>query len=147
MESAWKLQPKAPHYLAWYLVLLHGGIIAMVIMLPRTMSVKLGLCLLLLASLNLYYHCYLEPSGSKYIRALEKDKAGFWSIEYGNGDVVERLLLQRSVVWPHWIILYLKPTQAKPWQTRAMWLHAQQLEASDVHRLRLYCRDPKTYQR
>lgn len=147
MESAWKLQPKAPHYLMWYLVLLHGGIILMVSMLPLIMIVKLGACLFLSVSLNLYYHRYLKPSGSRYIRTLQKDKAGVWSIEYGSNNTLEGLLLQRSVVWPYWIILYLKPAQAKPWQTCAIWLHAQQLEASDMHRLRLYCRDPKTYQR
>ena len=69
---------------------------------------------------------------------------GEWSIEFGDGRLIEDLGLRQSFVLPQLIILYFKTSSS--WKMRAVYLFADQVDEEVLRQLRVHCRAPKTYQ-
>ena len=75
---------------------------------------------------------------------IERDADSNWQCHYRNGNTLEKLRLTNSVVTPIFVILYFKGNTI--WQ-RSTIIMADAVDAELFRQLRVYCRDPKTFQK
>lgn len=82
---------------------------------------------------------------SRLIVKIEQDADDGWHCHYRDGSSRSQLTLSSSVVIPQLVILYFNGR--KFWQQAyAVTIVADAVDAELFRQLRLYCRDPKTFQ-
>ena len=128
-----------------YLCLLHGVMVITVLAMPIGWLVRVTLFILCLASLWFYYHQYtLQTSRYKLVK-VERDNTGLWHLSYGDGAQHLSLNLKRCIVISSLVILYFEGQQF--WQCSASaWITGDSADEELFRQLRVYCRDPKTFQ-
>ena len=129
-----------------YLCLLHGVMALTVLAMPIYWLVRVTLFILCIASLWFYYHQHaLQTSSYKLVKA-ERDDTGLWHLSYGNGELHLSLTLKRCIVISELVILYFEGQRF--WHSpSSVWITADSADDELFRQLRVYCRDPKTFQK
>ena len=143
-KEALTIQLKQSVWLRYYLLLLHGLIFAVTLSLAVDWLWRTGLCLLVLFSFCFYYRSHYLATGRYNARMLMRLSDETWTVDYGDGRQVADLVFQQSVVIPQLAILYFKTPSF--WQSHSLVITADQVESECFRQLRVYCRDPKTFQ-
>jgi hypothetical protein len=139
------IQLKPSVWLRHYLLLLHVFFFIVTVTLPIDWLWRSGFCLLVLFSFSFYYRTHYLEMGRHKVAKLIRLGDERWIVHYGNGRIAERRVLQKSVVIPQIVILYFKATPF--WKTHTVCVTADQVDPELFRQLRVYCRDPKTFQR
>lgn len=128
-----------------YLCLLHGVMALTVVAMPIHWLARATLFILCIVSLWFYYsHYTLQTSRYKLVQA-ERDNTGLWHLAYADGEQHLSLELKRCIVISPLVILYFEGQQF--WQRPAsVWITADSADDELFRQLRVYCRDPKTFQ-
>jgi hypothetical protein len=139
------IQLKQSVWLRNYLWLLHSFFFIITATLPMEWLWRGGLCFLVLFSFLFYYRAHYLLTGRCNVRKLIRSGDETWTIYYGDGRCVKERVLQQCVVIPQLVILYFKTTPI--WKTRSVYITADQVDSELFRQLRVYCREPKTFQR
>lgn len=143
-KVAFVIELKQSSYLLWYLIIIHSVILMAMMPFPLSWLLRTVLCLFLVISFIFYYRRHYLATGQDHVIELMRLKEASWTIRYGNGHCMTGLLLVQSVVMPKLIILTFKTSALKT--ARSVCIASDQASHSALHQLRLYCRDPKTFQ-
>lgn len=128
-----------------YLIVTH------ILMLVTSLSLQIiSVWIVLVVSLILLsfvYYCqnYQWLKSSRSIIRLERDSDNLWHLFYSNNSQRDKLILTNSVVIPYLAILTFQDTRA--WKSITVTIFNDAVEANMFRQLRVYCRDPKTFQK
>lgn len=120
-----------------YLVCIHG---LMLVTLLSLIEILWWSLLILVMMLSCSYFYRQVNSVSK----LERDVDNNWCCYYKNGNVLENLRLTSCVVTPIFIILYFNGHAIRQHSNIII---ADAVDAKLFRQLRVFCRDPKTFQK
>jgi hypothetical protein len=87
----------------------------------------------------------LFDNGRCNVRKLIRSGDETWTIYFGDGRCAKDLVLQQCVVIPQLVILYFRTTQF--WKPQSVYITADQVDSELFRQLRVYCREPNTFQR
>ncbi|NOQ81430.1 MAG: hypothetical protein GQ548_02730 [Methylophaga sp.] len=128
-----------------YLIVTH------ILMLVTSLSLQIiSVWIVLVVSLILLsfvYYCqkYQWLNSSRAIIRLDRDSDERWHLFYSNNSQRTKLILTNSVVTPYLAILTFQDVKA--WKATTVTILNDAVEASMFRQLRVYCRDPKTFQK
>jgi len=143
VKDAFVIEVKQSVGLLRYLIAMHSLFLVTIVLSPIAWYWRVLLCLILLLSFIRYYQSHYKMIGRYTVSELTL-LDGEWSIEFGDGRLIEDLGLRQSFVLPQLVILYFKASSS--WKTRAVYLFADQVDEEVLRQLRVHCRAPKTYQ-
>jgi hypothetical protein len=139
------IQLKQSAWLRNYLLLLHSFFFVITATLPIEWLWRSGLCFLVLFSFLFYYRAHYLIMGRCNVRKLIRSGDETWTIYFGDGRCAKDLVLQQCVVIPQLVILYFRTTQF--WKPQSVYITADQVDSELFRQLRVYCREPETFQR
>jgi len=92
------------------------------------------------------YYCWQQQwlGRDNRMTTLERDADNNWTIHSHHGDTVATLKLKNCVESSFLIILVFRSTLS--WRTYSLTVMADAVDAELYRKLRLFCRDPKTFQ-
>ena len=129
-----------------YLCLLHGVMALTAVAMPMHWLMRVTLFVLCIASLWFYYRQYTFQTSRYKVIKIERDNTGLWHLSYGDGHQQLSLNLKRCIVISELVILYFEGQRF--WQSPpSVWITADSTDDELLRQLRVYCRDPKTFQR
>lgn len=127
-----------------YISILHGlMLVTMLILLRASWWSVLVFIIILLSGL---YYCgqYQWLNSQKAFNKIERDASDKWVLSYQDGKQKAELTLTSSFVMPHLVIIYFdKP---RSWQRCAVTIVSDAVDGDLFRQLRVYLRDPKTFQ-
>jgi len=88
------------------------------------------------------YHQWLK--NNKSLVRVERDSNNKWTLIYSNNSQCTKLKLTSSYVSPQLVILYFSKIYF--WQRSTVTIIVDAVDDKLFRHLRLYCRDPKTFQ-
>ena len=132
------------NHLLSYLVILHGMMLITMVSLSTGFWWSIVACVLIGLSLRHYCqrHQWLQSTQSTV--KIERMASGQWSLRYRDNRQSLGLTLVKSFVSPQIVILYFKGS--KWWAHSSVTIVADAVDAELFRQLRVYCRDPKTFQ-
>ena len=127
-----------------YLIVSHS---VMLVALLNLLAVSLWSVLVtLMITLSFVYYCRQNQwlKSKSLMFKIERGADELWHLQYGDDKQNSKLTLTGSVVTPQVTILYFNGKQF--WQRYAITIVADAVDAELFRQLRVYCRDPKTFQ-
>ncbi|MFW5450790.1 MAG: protein YgfX [Methylophagaceae bacterium] len=127
-----------------YLVLIHMLMLVTLISLLALSWWSLVVTILL--GVSFIYCCQQQQwlKSTKSIIKIERTINQQWSLLFLDNSQSSDLMLIKSLVTPQLVILYFKGSTW--WNTRSVTIIADAVDAELFRQLRVYCRDPKTFQ-
>ena len=127
-----------------YFFVLHGLMLV-------TMLSLLGTCwwsvlVFIIIMLSGVYYCRQHQwlNSQKSLDKIERDASGKWILSYQDGKQHLELTLTSSFVTPYVVILYFNKSHF--WQRYAVTIISDAVDKELFRQLRVYLRDPKTFQ-
>ena len=131
-------------YLLWYLFLLHSLMLATVFSLLGLSYGTIFLALILVVSFICYCQQYQWLKSNRSVRKLQRDAEDKWYLVFQGGEMSSPLQLKNCVVTPFVVILSFHTNYF--WQSKTITLLFDAVDAELFRQLRVYCRNPKTFQ-
>lgn len=105
---------------------------------------QLVIVLFCLLSFCYYAYCYFDIGSRCFAQKLQRDQLGLWTIVKGDGNAEKALQLKSSVVGQYCAILYFQRPHSL--LEKAVFICADAVDYELYRQLRVYCRDPMTFQ-
>jgi len=116
-----------------------------VVSLPLTFGWKIMAAVLIIVSCIYYCRQYQWLKSVNAIVKIEHDSQGKWTLHHINGIQYSKIILTSSYVIPNLVILHFNGVL--PWQYRSVVIVVDAVDSGLFRQLRVYCRNPKTFQR
>lgn len=142
---AYKLDIGRSDYLVFCIFVLH--LIVVFTALTINVAIQYQVLIMLVVAVSAYYYgyCYYLRQSSLAIKAIERTIEDGWAIHYGDDHKSEVLQLTGSYVSALVVILHFRRTSFFPSKSVVVMFDAVDQEL--FRQLRVYCRDPKTFQK
>jgi len=127
-----------------YLLLIHGLMLVMVVNLPLSAAWSVLVVLLILASCVYYCRQYQWLNGSSAIIKIERDNNDQWILYDRAGKQYSTQSLNSSFVISKVVILHFNSSSL--WQNKSVLIVDDSVDQTLFRQLRVYCRNPKTFQ-
>lgn len=144
-KDVFTIELKKSVYLLRYLLITHSIFFVSSLFIPIDWPWRIILCLVVLLSFSFYYHTHYHHCGRIKVNKIRRLVDKTWTLYYGDGHEVEGLELDHCIVIPQLVILYFRAQYF--WQRRSVYVTAEQSNAELLRQLRVYCRDPKIFQK
>ena len=142
---AYKLDIGRSDYLVFCVFVLHTIVVVIALTINITIQYQLLMILMVIASAYYYGCCYFIRQSSLAINRIKRTVEGDWSIHYGDDQKSEVLQLKGSYVSTVVVILHFRRTNFCPCKSVVVMFDA--VDQDLFRQLRVYCRDPKTFQK
>ena len=128
-----------------YFVVLH--VLMLVTMLSLLGVSWWSVLIFIMIMLSGIYYCrqYQWLNSHQALNQIERDARDKWSLCFQDGKQHSALTLTRSFITPHVVIMYFNKSHF--WQRYAVTIVADAVEGEVFRQLRVYLRDPKTFQK
>lgn len=142
---AYKLDIGRSDYLVFCIFVLH--IIVVFTALTINVDIEYQVLLLLVVAASAYYYgyCYYSRLSPLAIEAIERAVDGGWIVHYCDGHKSEVLQLKGSYVSALVVILHFRSTRF--FSSKSVVVMFDAVDQELFRQLRVYCRDPKTFQK
>ena len=127
-----------------YLIILHSVLlITMINVLPNVWAITL-MAMTLLLSFIYYCRQYYWLKNPRALANVECNITAKWKLTYFDGSSQKDLVLRSCLVTPQWVILRF--VGSSYWRGGSVIIKADTVDVELFRRLRVYLKDPKTFQ-
>ncbi|MDF1589367.1 MAG: hypothetical protein P1P93_09495 [Gammaproteobacteria bacterium] len=131
--------------LGLYLLTIHFVILVSVLSVVHHRIAMIAIVVLMGCSFIYYLRRYYFLTDATSLSKLSRDSDNNWFITYSTNSVSEPLMLASSYVSQYCVILYFKG--AGFWSEKVAFIMSDAVDSELFRQLRVYCRDPKTFQK
>lgn len=128
-----------------YLLTLHLIMLISVLSVVHQPIEMIAIVVLIGCSLIYYLRRYYFLTDATSLSKLSRDSNTNWVITYSSNNASEPLMLASSYVSQYCVILYFKG--AGFWSEKAVFIMSDAVDGELFRQLRVYCRDPTTFQK
>jgi membrane-bound toxin of toxin-antitoxin system len=126
-----------------YFIVLHCLMLVTMLSLLRISWWSLLVFIMIMLSGVYYCHQNQWFKSCKALNKIERDASDKWVMSYQDGKQHSELMLTRSFVTPHLVILYFN--KSRIWQRYAVTIVFDAVDKELFRQLRVYLLDPKTF--
>ncbi|MDT8371952.1 MAG: protein YgfX [Gammaproteobacteria bacterium] len=131
--------------LGLYLLTIHFVMLVSVLSVVHHSIAMIAIVVLMGCSFIYYLRRYYFLTDATSLSKLSRDSDNNWFITYSTNSVSEPLMLASSYVSQYCVILYFKG--AGFWSEKVAFIMSDAVDSELFRQLRVYCRDPKTFQK
>ncbi len=131
--------------LCMYLLTIHLIVLVSVLSVLDHLVAMIGIIALISCSFIYYLRRYYLLTHAKSCSRLSRDSDNNWLITYGSNKTCQPLMLLSSYVSQYCVILYFKGESY--WSKYSALIMSDAVDGELFRQLRVYCRDPKTFQK
>lgn len=140
-----KMEITRSRMLLTYLLIIHS--LMLVTMMSLLVASWWSVPVFIIIVLSAVYYCrqYQWLNRQKALNKIERDASDKWILSYQNGKQHSELTLSSSYVTPQLVIMYFNNSHF--WQRYAVTIVFDAVDKQLFRKLRVYLRDPKTFQK
>ena len=132
------------NYLLTYLIITHAVMLAVVLCVLGLSVWAITISLMVIVSFIHYCRLYQWSNSERNIINLDRNKGNKWTMFHYNGEQLSELVLTDSVVTQYFILLNFRVPAR--WRRSAVIIMNDAVDEEQFRQLRVYCREPKTFQ-
>ena len=140
----YQLEIKPSRLLQFYLVVIHSLAIWVTFFSGLASVYQLVIVLFCLLSFCYYAYCFFDIGSRCFTQRVQRDELGLLTIVKGDGNAEKALRLKSTVVGQYFTILYFQRSHSL--LETAVFICADAVDHELYRQLRVYCRDPMTFQ-
>ncbi len=144
IEKQFSIMVGRSKWLLGYFIFVHGLMMLMMVSLIPNLWLSLAVVLMLSASFIYYCRRHQWLKSQHAVITIARDDKHNWRLSYADGAVQEKCLLKHCVVTPSLVMLNFTGISAGKGQS--VTITADAVNAELFRQLRVYLRNPKTFQ-